>query len=55
MMDKPCEVTERQIAEWLMATMRMFGAEESTCHKVTGIFLEAIDTGTSPTSEAAVK
>lgn len=34
---------DRAVGEWLMNTLRLFGVSEANAHKVTGLFLEAIN------------
>lgn len=35
--------TDEEIAEWLMHTMRLFGASTVTQYRVTALFLDAIN------------
>ena len=37
-------MTDAQIADWLLMTLRMFGAAEANAHKIIGLFLDAINT-----------
>jgi hypothetical protein len=44
-MDQALEncVNARSIGEWLMSTLRMFGVQEADAHRVTCMFLEALN------------
>lgn len=39
-MTKP--LSEQEIADWLLATLRLFGADETNAHKIIALFLEAL-------------
>lgn len=41
-------MTDREIAEWLLMTLRMFGADEANAHKIVGLFIEAINAEREP-------
>lgn len=45
--------SDRELAEWLLATLRMYGAEEATSHKIIGIFLDGLNSETKPNATAA--
>lgn len=35
-------MTDREIAEWIVATCRVYGASEATAYQVAGLFLAAL-------------
>lgn len=40
---EPNWLDDRAVGDWLMVTLRMFGVDEANAHKITGMFLEAIN------------
>lgn len=35
-------MSDKEIADWLLVTLRFYGADEANSHKIIAIFLEAI-------------
>lgn len=35
-------VSDRELADWVLQTCRLFGATEATAHKVAVLFLESL-------------
>lgn len=36
-------MSEREIADWLLATLRLFGADEKNIHQIIALFMEALE------------
>lgn len=36
-------MSDREIADWLLCTLRLYGASETNAHRIIYIFLEALE------------
>lgn len=46
-------MSDRELGDWLLTTLRMFGATEATAYQIVGLFLQALAAETNPATPFA--
>lgn len=36
-------MSDKEIADWLLGTLRFFGADEANAHRIVALFIEAVN------------